>query len=258
MFPIFFQAGPLTLHSYGVLVALGFVAALTLARLLARRAGLPDSGISDLTTLLALTGIAGARLLYVALDAEYFLAHPLDVFKIWEGGLVFYGGFLAATGAGLWKVRRLGWSLPQTADLVAAPLALGHAIGRLGCFAAGCCYGRPSPYPWAVQFKDPMALAPLGIALHPAQLYESAGLLLLCGFLLWLNRRPGLRPGNVFWSYVLGYGLLRYSVELFRGDDRGAMVATLAPSQWLALAAVLTAGTVLVLQLTAHERRGKR
>lgn len=256
MHPILISWGPLSVRTYGALVALAFVLGVALLRWLGRERRIPDVFLLDLATVLVIGGLIGARVLYVLLSWDFFRMHPLDVFKIWQGGLVFYGGFLAAAAVGVWFVRKRRMPLGTIADLLAPGLALGQAIGRLGCFAAGCCYGRPTTLPWAVRFMNPESLAPLGVGLHPTQLYESAGdfgIAILLAFLVRTNR---LRAGSVFWIYVVLYGVLRYGVELLRGDDRGAVVAGLYPSQWIAAVAVGVAVVALAVVSRPSGRQG--
>ena len=245
MHPILFELGPLSLRSYGLLVALAFYSGLQLARWAAHRRGISDVFILDLCLVLILSGLLGARLFYVALNATYFLSKPWDIFKVWEGGLVFYGGFLGAAAAGVFFARLRHQSVGIVADCIAPALALGQAVGRLGCFFAGCCYGRPTTHFWAIQFKDPAALAPLGIDLHPVQLYESALCLALAAGLWLLFKRYPKSNGRVFWIYVIAYGVLRFFLEGFRGDDRGRVLAGLQPSQWVALIAIVVGSGVL-------------
>jgi len=250
MHPILLQLGPITLRTYGALVVLAFLAALRVSRIGAPLRGIPENFLLDLIAILILTGLLGARLFYVLLNASYFLEHPFEIVKIWEGGLVFYGGFFTATAAGIWFTSRRKIRVGKVANCLAPALALGQAIGRLGCFFAGCCYGRPTSVPWAVTFKDPASLAPLGVDLHPTQIYESIGDLVIAT-ILWilLVRRPDSK-GDIFWLYVLLYGILRFAVEFLRGDDRGPTLGGLFPSQIIALIAILVAGSVIIAKQT--------
>jgi phosphatidylglycerol:prolipoprotein diacylglycerol transferase len=250
MHPILLQLGPITLRTYGALVVLAFLAALRVARSAAPLRGVQEGFLLDLVAILIITGLLGARLFYVFLNASYFLVHPLEIVKIWEGGLVFYGGFFTAAVAGVLFSSRRHVRVGKVADCLAPALALGQAIGRLGCFFAGCCYGKPTALPWAVMFKDPASLAPLSIDLHPTQIYESLGDLIIAT-ILWIQlvRRPHSK-GEIFWLYVLLYGILRFAVEFLRGDDRGPTVGGLYPSQLISLVAVLVAGSVIIAKET--------
>jgi phosphatidylglycerol---prolipoprotein diacylglyceryl transferase len=252
MFPILFHVGPLTVRTYGAMVALAFLVSLEAAKGAAKARRISESFLLDLVALLILSGLLGARLFYVLLNWSYFLQHPLEVIKVWEGGLVFYGGFILATLVGIAFCRTHRVPVGPVADCLSPALAIGQGIGRWGCFFAGCCYGKPTALPWGLKYSDPTSLAPLGIRLHPTQLYESAGDFLLAGVLgLMLKRNRG-SSGDIFWFYILFYGLLRFVVEVFRGDDRGAIVGGLAPSQMISLVAILIAGSILLVKKTSH------
>jgi phosphatidylglycerol---prolipoprotein diacylglyceryl transferase len=258
MHPVFLEFGPISIRTYGVMVALAFLAAVRLSRATARVEHLDQTMVLDLVALLALSGILGARLLYVLLNVRYFLDNPWQIAAFWHGGLVFYGGFIAASIAGVVFVRKKGLSVARAADCLAPCIALGQAVGRWGCFFAGCCYGKPTTLPWGVEYKDPLSLAPLGIRLHPTQLYESFADLLIA-LLLWLYMtRERHDDGQIFWFYVLLYGAVRFAMELLRGDDRGATLGGLYPSQVISLGAMLLASSVLIAQAsvkeTSHER----
>lgn len=246
MHPVLFQLGPLTLRTYGVVVALAFLAAMQLTRAAGARRGIPEAHLLDLIAVLVLAGLLGARFFYVILNGSYYRHHPLEALKVWEGGLVFYGGFLAASAAGLFFVLRRRLPLGTVADCLAPAVALGQSVGRWGCFFAGCCYGRSTAAPWAVRYQDPASLAPLGIDVHPVQLYESFGNLAIA-FFLWTHlTRNRHAEGNVFWLYVLLYGALRFGIEMLRGDDRGPVLGGLHPSQFIALAAFLVSASILI------------
>src|SRR4030043_1413495 len=176
MHPILFRFGPLTIHTYGLLVAVGFLIGLGFAVRQARKEGTPADKIIDLGFYILLSAIIGLRLFFILINASHYIKNPLDIFKIWEGGLVFYGGVLLAVPTAIWYVKKNGLGIWRTADVFAPSIAIGHALGRLGCFFAGCCYGKTAEaLPWAVRFTYSESLAQIGIPLHPTQLYESAG-----------------------------------------------------------------------------------
>ena len=252
MFPILFHIGPLTIRTYGAMVALAFLASLQLARLAAHARRIGEAFLLDLVSLLILSGLLGARILYVLLNWDYFHQHPWESLKVWEGGLVFYGGFLLAALVGALFTRFRGYPLDDVADCLAPALALGQGIGRWGCFFAGCCYGKPTSLPWGVIFKDPTSLAPLDVKLHPVQIYESVGDIAIAGLLWFLLMRKKETHGEVFWFYLLLYGALRFVIETLRGDDRGATVGGLAPSQLIALTAILVSGSILLVKKTTQ------
>jgi phosphatidylglycerol:prolipoprotein diacylglycerol transferase len=240
MFPILWRWNGVTLHTYGLFVALGFLLGYAFSMKNAARHGYSPAVIADGAWTALIGGLLGARILYIAFQWPMYAAAPLDVFKIWQGGLVWYGGlifgFLAFYGWLRWKKEPL---LPWV-DLITPGMALGHGFGRLGCFFAGCCYGKPCALPWAVTFRNTDSLAPLGTPLHPSQIYESALTLALAAVLIRLSRKDTARPGSgrIFSIYLLGYGLLRFLVEFTRDDDRGPRALGLTSTQWVSLGLV--------------------
>lgn len=236
MYPILFDWGPLHLRFYGLLAVLALLIAAAILKRHFQQSQILDTLAGDLIFILFVSGLFGARLTYVMLNWASFRTDILSVFKIWEGGLVFYGGFLAALGATWVFAQKKSIPFLKLTDLVAPALALGHAIGRLGCFMAGCCYGKPSILPWSVTFRHPESLAPLGIPLHPTQTYEALGNLILFGILFLLLAKKW-KTGTTTSAYLIGYGVMRFFLEFFRGDERGFFWA-LSTSQWFAFAAV--------------------
>jgi phosphatidylglycerol---prolipoprotein diacylglyceryl transferase len=253
--------------TYGVLVTIGMAVAIVLVVRQGKRQGLPAEALLDLCWWLLLAGLAGSRVFYVVQNAgDYWnlcsgsgagrstgawlrdCAAPL---RLWDGGLVFYGGALFAAAVAFRFARKRNWSFPLLGDLFAPALAAGHAIGRLGCFAAGCCYGKacaPGAH-LGVQFPpgsvahermleanpgtDPSAAT---VSLFPTQLMESLALLLLFGFLLWWRRGRQKFTGQLFLLYVAGYSVVRFLVEIYRGDGVRRFVAEVP---WPALARAL-------------------
>jgi phosphatidylglycerol---prolipoprotein diacylglyceryl transferase len=242
MHPILIQIGPLTIHTYGFLLAVGFLIALWLAVRQAKREGIFPAKIIDLGFYILLAAIIGSRLFFILINLDHYLKNPIDIFKIWEGGLVFYGGVLLAVPTAIWYIRKHNLSLWQTADIFAPSVAIGHVFGRLGCFAAGCCYGKTAQaLPWGVIFTDPDCLAPTNVLLHPTQLYESAGELINFLILIVLRRYKSFN-GQLFMTYLLLYSILRFSVEFFRGDiARGFLIADISVSQAISVLMFLVA-----------------
>jgi len=209
--PILFHVGPLAVHSYGVMLMLGFLAGLALSRRQARRVGLSPDVALDLGVWILLASIVLARLLYVGLNWREYFAHPLDILGVWrEGGLSYFGGLLGGILAGLIYTRRTHLPFWLLGDVFAPGIALGYAITRVGCFLNGCCYGTPTSLPWGVVFPGITTLPS-----HPTQLYSAAGSLLLTGLLLWLHPRLKAQ-GQLFAAYLMLYGVLRGIVEIFR------------------------------------------
>lgn len=234
MHPIILQTGYFTVHSWGLMLSIGILAGLWLARNHAAQQGLDREVLLDLALWLVVGGLLGARSFYVAVyEPGYYLSHPWEIFMFWKAGLVYYGAFLGGIVAGLIFMynRKLPfWSL---ADLVAPSLALGYGVVRIGCFLNGCCYGKPSNVAWAVVFPN------LGdhVTRHPTQLYLS-----LVGFGLawWLHRLQSVKrfQGQVFLTYAIAYGILRWFVETFRenltiiGSVTVAQLVSIALISW--------------------------
>ncbi len=222
--------GPLPIRMYGLMIGIGFLLFVYLSARRGKKEGVDPDRILDLGVYLLLSAIVGSRILYVLTNIQEFAARPLEVFAIWQGGLVFYGGVIAAVPVGVWYVKKHNLPVWKTADILAPYIALGHAFGRLGCFFAGCCHGALCSGPVCVTFHDHHSLAPLGVALYPTQLMESGGEFLIFGILmvLWRHRKF---DGQLFWLYPLFYSILRFIIEFFRGDAVrglyfGGMVST--------------------------------
>jgi phosphatidylglycerol:prolipoprotein diacylglycerol transferase len=226
MHPVLFRIGPLTLHTYGVFVASAFFLAITLALHQAKAQGLDQERMLDLAFYVTLSAILGARILFIIVEYPYFLEHPLRIFKIWEGGLVFYGGLILAVVVAVLYMRKHGLPVLKVGDIVAPSLAIAQAVGRLGCLSAGCCYGKETSLPWGIVFRDPNSLVPLdklGIPLQPTQLYSSISNLLLFLLLFRMSKRKRF-DGQVLLMYGILYPILRSIIEFYRGDPRGAII----------------------------------
>jgi phosphatidylglycerol---prolipoprotein diacylglyceryl transferase len=242
--------GPLALPTYGLLLVLGMLAGLWVVTRQARKAGLVPETITDMAVYAIIAGLIGAKVLLVVVEWSYYSRNPRELLSIFQSGGVFYGGLLGAIPVAFWYARRHqldGW---KTADVLAPGVVVGQAVGRLGCFMAGCCYGKPADVPWAVTFRDLYANrnvgTPLDTPLHPTQLYESAACFLIFAFLLWMAPRKRFH-GQVVLAYVVLYAVARFIVEMFRGDAvRGFVLGgRLSTSQFIALLMILAAGLVL-------------
>jgi phosphatidylglycerol:prolipoprotein diacylglycerol transferase len=210
------------LHTYGVLVAVAFLSAVWMAARLARRSGIDPDAVTNLGIYCALAAMAGAKLMMFVVDPEY----RRDIFS-WaslQAGGIFYGGLLAALAVAWWYLRKTKLPLLATADVFAPAIALGHGIGRLGCFSAGCCWGVLCDRPWAVTFRDPVANnltgVPLRVPLHPTQLYEAFAEFAI--FVI-LYRRIGKPHGRgaIISLYLMLYSTARFVVEFYRYHDQG-------------------------------------
>jgi len=220
MHPILIQIGSFTLYTYGLFVAIGFITAVWISQVLAKPYDIKPQDITDIFYIILISGIIGARSLYVLINFGAYENNLVDVFKIWEGGLVFFGGFILATIALTVYLKQKQYKIWQIADIITPGIALGHAFGRLGCLFAGCCYGKECEYPFAIGFSHPQSLAPLNVLLHPTQFYSVISNMILFFILLWIQKKKRF-DGMVFLIYLMLYTLFRSIIEFFRGDFRG-------------------------------------
>jgi phosphatidylglycerol:prolipoprotein diacylglycerol transferase len=238
MHPILFEVGGWPVYAYGVLLAAAYLAGLQLAVVRARHAGLDAARVMDLGIYLIIAALVGAKLMLIATDFSYFMSHPRELFSLVRAGGVFYGGLIGAFVVGLWLVGRYKLPVWKTADIYAPGVALGHVVGRLGCLMAGCCYGRQTDVAWGITFTSPVAAenagTPLGVPLHPTQLYDAGAELLILVLLLVFERRGRPFPGRTFWLYILLYAISRFIVEIYRGDPRGTVFG-LSTSQFVSV-----------------------
>jgi phosphatidylglycerol:prolipoprotein diacylglycerol transferase len=251
MHPVLFEAGGFPVYTYGVLLAAAYLLGLQFALVRARARGLDANRVMDLGIWIILSALVGAKLLLVAVEWRRFSAGPGELLNVVRSGGVFYGGLITAVVVALLYLRRHRMPIWTTTDVFAPGIALGHVIGRMGCFFAGCCFGRPTTVPWAVTFQSDFAAQNVGtrtgVPLHPTQLYEAGAELLILGFLLALERRSGRAfPGRTFWTYILLYGISRFIIEFYRGDPRG-MVGPVSTSQFVSLLIGPLAAVMLVV-----------
>ena len=262
MHPILINLGSFHLPTYGTLLVLAILAAVYTVLRLGRREGFSADRLLDFTTWLLVVALVGAKVLMVLTDWSFYRANPGELFSLstFLAGGVFYGGFLAALFFAVWYVRVHRLAFWKLADVYAPAIVLGQSIGRLGCFAGGCDYGRPTVSGWGVVFTDPYAHelsgVPLGIPLHPTQLYESLANFTIFCLLLWRNRKK-THDGEIFLLYVGVYAVARFFLEFLRGDeDRGFVFNhLLSTSQFIAVLA-LTASVVVAISLRRSSRRG--
>lgn len=233
------------LHTYGVLVAAAFLTALWLAGKLSKPAGLDPEAVTNLGIYCALAALAGAKIMMFLVDLPHYLQNPGEIFSLGtlQAGGVFYGGLIGALAVAFWYMRRTKLPALTTADVFAPGIALGHGIGRLGCFSAGCCWGVETHLPWAVTFSDPEAEklvgVPLNVPLHPTQLYEAFAEFAIFGILYWCVRRRHA-PGTIIGRYLVLYSAVRFTVEFFRNHEQGNLWGgPLDTSQWISILLVM-------------------
>jgi len=247
MFPNLFTIGPFTLHSYGLLVAIGFIAGITITTRLGKSEGISPEKIMDMGFIIVLSAILGSRLLYVIINGRYFIHNPLEILKIWEGGLVFSGGLLGVILTMIFYTRKHKLSLLKTGDLWAPATAIGQAIGRLGCFMAGCCHGKPTDLAFGLTFTNPHSLAPLNIPLHPTQLYSSITGFIIFGILILLYKKRTFN-GQVFLWFLILHSTARLFIERFRGDERGIFLnSNMTTTQLVAMLILITSVISLMI-----------
>ena len=248
MHPVLIKFGEFAIYTYGFFIAVGFLAGIYLAKREAGRVGVNADAVVDLSFYIILSALIGSRVFYVFTNPDVFRENPMEVFKLWNGGLVFYGGFIFALITAFITIRIKKLDLWKIADIIAPAIPIGQFFGRLGCFFAGCCYGKSCELPWAVTFSNPESLAPTGIPVHPTQLYHALGSLLVFS-VLWLYRTRKKFDGQLFWMYVAGYGAVRAFLEIFRGDDRGDFYfnGLLSISQVIGILMVLLGTAMLIL-----------
>jgi phosphatidylglycerol:prolipoprotein diacylglycerol transferase len=226
--------GALTIYWYGIFLALGVGIGLWTASRRALRDNIPPEKILDIGLWLVIGAIFGSRLFYVIYYWNSYFAQQSwwEIFNVRQG-LVFQGGLLGASLAGFFYIRIHRFNFWLYADILAPSIALGHVFGRMGCLMNGCCYGSACSWPWAIHFPDDHETA--GVGVHPTQIYESVLNLFLYGFLIWLLPRRRFQ-GQIFSTYLIGYAILRFCVEFFRGDYLNSLIRFgITPAQWLSL-----------------------
>ena len=258
MFPRLFHLGHFSVPTYGVLVATGVLVGLWISVRNSEKQGIKAENAWDFGIALVLSGILGSKILYIILDwrtGNAYGTHLREIFSFetLQAGGVFSGGLIAAFIVAWWFLRKHHMPALATCDAFAPGLAMGHAIGRLGCFAAGCCYGKPTDRFWGVTFTNPLAAqlvgTPLGRALEPTQLFESAAELAIFSTLMWMFARKKF-DGQIFGAYLFLYGIARFLIEFLRDDPgRGSVFGgMLSGTQLIAIGLVLTGGIIWYLR----------
>ena len=259
MYPVLFRIGNFPINTYGVFLALAFLCAILITVRLAARDGLPREKIYDLSLWMLLASLVGSKILMFFTEPEY-RDHPLQLLSLdfLRSGGVFYGGLLGAVITGYFLMRHYKLPWWKTADACAPGIAIGNFFGRQGCFAAGCCWGKPTTLPWGVKFTElghEITGVPTDTYLHPTQLYESFAMLIVFFFLLWLHKHKRF-SGQVILMYAVLYSAIRFAIEFVRDDPRGDIfgltTATgLSTSQLISL---IVGGAALVVLIVRWRR----
>jgi phosphatidylglycerol:prolipoprotein diacylglycerol transferase len=257
VFPRLFHIGNFSLPSYGLLVALGVLIGLWISVRNSEKQGINPEHAWNFGILVVLGGIVGAKILYIINDWSTYVAHPGDIFSFatLQAGGVFSGGLIGALLVAGWYIRKHRMPALATCDGFAPGLALGHAIGRVGCFAAGCCWGKPTSHFWGVTFTSQLANTwvgtPLHVALEPTQLFESAVELVNFFILMWLFKRKKF-DGEIFGAYLFLYGIARFFLEFIRDDPgRGSVFGgIMSGTQLISILLVIGGGILWYLRPT--------
>jgi len=260
MYPELIRIGSFPINTYGVFLAIAFLCAILISTRLGERDGLPRQKIYDLSLWMLLAGLVGSKILMLFTEPEY-RENPLQLISLdfLRSGGVWYGGLLGGVIAGYLLMKRYQLPWWKTADAFAPGLAVGNFFGRQGCFAAGCCWGKPTTLPWGVKFTElghEITGVPTDTYLHPTQLYESFAMLLVFFFLLWLHKRKRF-SGQVILAYALLYSMIRFGIEFVRDDPRGDIfglttLTGLSTSQMISLIIAISALIALILRRRAN------
>lgn len=261
MYPELFRIGNFPINTYGVFLALAFLSAILITAKLAQRDGLPKERVYDLCLWMLLAGLVGSKILMLFTEPEY-RSSPWQLLSLdfLRSGGVFYGGLIGAVVAGYFLMKRYKLPWWKTADACAPGIAIGNFFGRQGCFAAGCCWGKPTNLPWGVQFSElghEITGVPTDVHLHPTQLYESFAMLLVFFFLLWLHKRKRF-DGQVLLVYALLYSVIRFAIEFVRDDPRGDIfglttLTGLSTSQLISIVIGISSLIILIVRRKTRE-----
>lgn len=261
MYPELFRIGNFPINTYGVFLALAFLSAILITARLASRDGLPRERVYDLCLWMLLAGLVGSKILMLFTEPEY-RADPWQLVSLdfLRSGGVFYGGLIGAVLAGYVLMKRYKLPWWKTADACAPGIAIGNFFGRQGCFAAGCCWGKPTDLPWGVKFTElghEITGVPTDVHLHPTQLYESFAMLVVFFFLLWLHKRKRF-DGQVLLFYAVLYSVIRFAIEFVRDDPRGDIfglttLTGLSTSQLISIVVGISAVIILIIRTKSRE-----
>jgi phosphatidylglycerol---prolipoprotein diacylglyceryl transferase len=250
MYPKILDLGPIAIHTYGLLLAAAFICGIWAASRNARKQGIDPDSVWNMGLVIIFSALVGAKVLLFLSDYRYYSENPREIFALSTLRVsgVYYGGLILAIACAAWYLKKKRLPFWKMADIAVPGIALGQAIGRLGCLSAGCCYGKPTHMPWGIIFTNNYAYenvgVPLNIPLHPTQIYESLGA--FCLFLYLMRRFPKKHvDGQILLEYVSLYALMRFAIEFFRDDDRGfVLYGLLSTSQLIAILTILASAAV--------------
>ena len=249
MYPVLFKIGPFTVYSYGTMVAIGFALAVFFTYSRARLFSLDKNKMMDLCVLMLISGVAGARILYILLNFSYYVSTPAEILNLSKGGLVWYGGFFAVLFSAIVYVKKMKLDFWAVADLFAPYFALAQGFGRIGCFLNGCCYGKE------VSPGSLFAVTRCGetVSRLPVQLYAALSLFLIFGILrIWQDRRKF--PGEIFLGYCILYSCKRFGIEFLRADNP-KILFSLTMSQIISIAVLGVSLGFFIYKAKAWKKR---
>jgi phosphatidylglycerol:prolipoprotein diacylglycerol transferase len=253
--PVLIHFGGFSIKTYGFFIAIGFLVGISFALREAKRLNYDSQLILDLSFYMIVGAIIGSRLFYVLTHMSYYRQNPFDIFKVWQGGLTFFGGFILAVTICVWIIKKHQLGIWKIFDIFAPFLAVGVFFGRLGCFFAGCCYGKPCSLPWAVTFNNPQSLAILHVPLHPTQLYSAAGALITFLILFAWRKRKSF-DGQLTLMWIFLYSCFRLIIEMLRGDVRGDLLFGQFPASQI-LSGLLAIGSLILFPVLRARSKKK-
>ncbi|MGE4232005.1 MAG: prolipoprotein diacylglyceryl transferase [Bacteriovoracia bacterium] len=256
MHPVLLNLGSFQIHTYGVLIAIGFLVCIYFCKREAERIGISAERIIDLGFWSLLIGMFGSRVLFVITRWDYFSKVPIESFYVWQGGLVFWGGPLICIPFYFWYTKKFKLPRAKVLDIGAQAIPIAHAFGRMGCLSTGCCYGRPTGGDWGIKlYSDVVEHSLRGVYLHPTQIYEGTSLIFLFFVLRWVDKRKKF-DGQTALAYLILYSIIRSIIEIFRGDTiRGFVIEDiLSTSQFISIFVVIGALIVWKRKLDQAQR----
>lgn len=243
MRPILFDFGWISIKGYGFMISLGIAAAILLANYRGRKKEMDTDVIIDIAIYGIIGGVIGGKLLYILTELPYIIKNPVVLRDMLSGGFVLYGAIIGGALGAYIFLKRKNMSFIKYFDLVAPSIALAQSFGRIGCFLAGCCYGKPTDGPFGVVFKN-SGYAPANIHIHPTQIYSSIGDLAICLILIFFASKPR-KDGQVGGLYMILYSIGRFFMEFLRDDPRGN-VGIFSTSQFICIF-ILISGIIVYM-----------